>query len=164
MSRKEKVYRGSGNVFADIGLRNPERVMARSRIMSRITDLIRQRGLTQQQAAKLLGIPQSKVSCLMNGKLSMFSLDHLFELLNALDSNVEIIIKPITRSEKVATTQVFETLELLAIPDMRKSIREARADIRAGRTKLLKEILKAERQIKRGQTVPWTEVKRRHKL
>ena len=106
MSRKEKIYRGSGNVFADIGIRNPERVMARSRIMSRITDLIRQRGITQQQAAKLLGIPQSKVSCLMNGKLSLFSLDHLFELLNKLDSDVQILIRPKTEVERIATTQV----------------------------------------------------------
>ena len=107
MSRKEEIYRGSGNVFADIGIRNPERVMARSRIMSRITDLIRQRGITQQQAAKLLGIPQSKVSCLMNGKLSLFSLDHLFELLNKLDSDVQILIRPKTEVERIATTQVL---------------------------------------------------------
>ena len=55
----------------------------------------------------LLGIPQSKVSCLMNGKLSMFSMDHLFELLNALDSDVQILIRPKTEVERVATTQVL---------------------------------------------------------
>ena len=109
MSAKERIHRGSGNVFADIGVAHPERVLARSQIMSRITDIIRERGLTQKQASLLLDIPQSKVSCLMNGKLSMFSLDHLFELLNALDSDVEIIIKPKTRQEKFATTQVLLT-------------------------------------------------------
>jgi predicted XRE-type DNA-binding protein len=107
MKPGEKVHRGSGNVFADIGLKNPKRVLARSRVMMRIADLIRQRGLTQQQASKLLGIPQSKVSCLMNGKLSMFSLDRLFELLNTLDSGVEIIIRPKTEAERIATTEVF---------------------------------------------------------
>ena len=75
--------------------------------MSRIADIIHERGLTQKRASVLLGIPQSKVSCLMNGKLSMFSLDHLFELLNALDRDVEIIIKTKTRQEKFATTQVL---------------------------------------------------------
>lgn len=45
----------------------------------------------------------------MNGKLSMFSLDYLFELLNALDRDVEIIIKPKTKQEKFATTQVLVT-------------------------------------------------------
>ncbi len=107
MSTKEKINRGSGNVFEDIGVVHSERVMARAQIMSRVADLIKARNLTQKQAAALLGLPQSKVSCLLNGKLSMFSLDHLFELLNALDSDVEIIIKPKTKEEKFATTHVL---------------------------------------------------------
>lgn len=107
MNTKEKIHRGSDNVFADIGVAHPTRVMARAQIMSRISEIIKDRGLTQKKAAELLGIPQSKISCLMNGKLSMFSLDHLFELLNALDRDVEIIIKPKTKDEKFATTQVL---------------------------------------------------------
>ena len=102
-----KIHRGSGNVFADIGVANPERVLARAQVMSRISKIIKERGLTQKQAATLLGLPQSKVSCLMNGKLSMFSLDHLFALLNALDRDVEIIIRPRTKEERVAATHVF---------------------------------------------------------
>ena len=104
---KEKVHRGSDNVFVDIGVAHPERVMARAQIMSRIAEIIKKRGLTQKAAAELLDIPQSKVSCLINGKLSMFSMDHLFELLNALDRDVQIIIKPKTKYEKVATTHVL---------------------------------------------------------
>ncbi len=109
MSAKEKIQRGSGNVFADIGVAHPERVLARAQVMSRISEIIKERGLTQKEAAGLLDIPQPKVSCLMNGKLSMFSLEHLFELLNALDRDVEIIIKPKTKEEKFATTQVLLT-------------------------------------------------------
>ena len=107
MGVKERIHRGSGNVFADIGVAHPERVLARSQIMIRITEIIKEKGLTQKQAAEVLGIPQSKVSCLMNGKLNMFSLDHLFELLNTLDKDVEIIIKPKTKEEKFATTHVL---------------------------------------------------------
>ena len=107
MRSKEKVHRGSGNVFADLGVAHPERVLARAQIMSRIAEIIREKGLTQSRASKLLGIPQSKVSCLMNGKLSMFSLDHLFELLNALDRDVEIIIKPKADEEEAVTTHVL---------------------------------------------------------
>lgn len=109
MRSKEKIQRGSGNVFYDLGLSHPERTLARAQVMLRISEIIKERGLTQKEASKLLGIPQSKVSCLVNGKLSMFSLDLLFELLNALDRNVEIIIKPKTRAEKFATTQVLLT-------------------------------------------------------
>ena len=72
-----------------------------------VSDIIKKRGLTQQQAAVMLGIPQSKVSCLVNGRLSNFSMDHLFELLNALDTDVEIIVKPKTKEEKSATTHVL---------------------------------------------------------
>lgn len=107
MNTKEKVHRGSDNIFADIGVAHPERVMARAQIMSRIAEIIKDRGLTQKEASELLGLPQSKVSCLMNGKLSMFSLDYLFEILNALDRDVEIIIKPKTKNEKIATTNVL---------------------------------------------------------
>ena len=107
MDGKEKIHKGSGNIFADIGVEHPERVLARAEIMLRIAEIIKGRGLTQKQAATLLGIPQSKVSCLINGKLSMFSLDHLFELLNALDRDVEIIIKPKAKDEKFASTHVL---------------------------------------------------------
>ena len=107
MNTKEKIHKGSGNVFADIGVEHPERVLARAEVMMRITEILTERGITQKSAADLLGIPQSKVSCLMNGKLSMFSLDHLFELLNALDRDVEIVIRPKSRGERVATTHVL---------------------------------------------------------
>ena len=107
MNKKEKIYESSGNVFEDLGLPHPERVLARSQIMIRIKEIIKDKGITQKQTAELLGIPQSKVSCLMNGKLSQFSLDHLFELLNALDRDVEIIIKSKAKEEKFATTHVL---------------------------------------------------------
>ena len=110
MSSKEKIHRGSGNVFADIGVAHPERVLARAQVMSRISEIIKERNLTQKEAGELLDLPQSKVSCLMSGKLSMFSLEHLFEFLNALDRNVEIIIRPKTKEEKIATTQVLVTM------------------------------------------------------
>ena len=106
MSGNEKIHRSSGNVFQDIGSEYPDRLLTRAKTMFRISQIIKERGLTQNKAAKLLGIPQSKVSCLMNGKLSAFSLEYLFELLNALDSDVEIIIKPKNKEEKNATTNV----------------------------------------------------------
>ena len=107
MKTKEVVYRGSDNIFADIGVSHPERVLARAQIMFHIAEIIRKRGLAQKQAADMLHIPQSKVSCLMNGKLINFSMDHLFEFLNALDTDVKIIVEPKPKQEKIATTNVF---------------------------------------------------------
>lgn len=103
----EKITRGSSNVFQDIGVSDPERTLIRAQIMSRITEIIKERGLNQTQAGKILGLTQSKVSNLMNGKLSVFSLEHLLRLLNALERDVEIIIKPKSPYEKVATTSVL---------------------------------------------------------
>ena len=102
------IHKGSDNVFADIGVTHPERVQARAQVMFLVSGIIKKRGLTQKQAATILGIPQSKVSCLVNGRLSNFSMDHLFELLNALDTDVEIIVKPKTKEEKSATTHVLQ--------------------------------------------------------
>lgn len=107
MAKSKKIHRSSGNIFADISVEYPTRVLYRAQIMHRIAELIDEKGLTQREAAEILDLPQSKVSCLMNGKLSMFSLDHLFELLNALGRDVEIIIKPKTKDERVASTQVL---------------------------------------------------------
>ena len=93
---KEKIQRGSGNVFADMNVAHPQRVLARAQIMSRVAGIIKERRLTQKETSEILGIPQSKVSCLMNGKLSMFSLDHLFELLNTLPTVLAIVKFPVT--------------------------------------------------------------------
>ncbi len=103
----EKIVRGSGNVFEDIGASDPERTLIRAKIMSRITEIIKGRGLNQAQAGKILNLTQSKVSNLMNGKLSVFSLEHLFKLLIALEWDVEIIVKPKSANETVATTSVL---------------------------------------------------------
>ena len=103
----EKIVRGSGNVFKDIGVADPERTLIRAKIMSRITEIINERSLTQKQAGKILKLTQSKVSNLMNGKLSIFSLEHLFKLLTALQYDVEIIVKPKLATETKATTSVL---------------------------------------------------------
>jgi len=106
MSRHSQIRRGTGNVFADLNVSHPKRTLTRAKIMLRIAQIIKELDLSQKEAAKQLGIPQSKVSCLVNGKLSMFSLDHLFEILNALDRNVQIIIKPKKKHESFATTRM----------------------------------------------------------
>ena len=84
----------SGNVFADLALKNPEELLAKAEIVQRICDIIAERKLTQTRAASLLGIDQPKISALMRGKLDGFSLDRLFRFLNALGRDVEIVIRP----------------------------------------------------------------------
>jgi predicted XRE-type DNA-binding protein len=84
---------GSGNVFADLGLPNPEEMLVKAQLAKQIYICITERKLTQAEAATILGIDQPKVSNLINGKLAAFSIDRLFRFLTALDLNVEISIK-----------------------------------------------------------------------
>lgn len=91
----------SGNVFADIGVEEPEEALAKAELAIRIGSIIKHRGLTQAQAGSILGIDQPKVSKLLRGRLELFSLERLFRYLNALDRDVEIVIreKPTSRPE-----------------------------------------------------------------
>jgi predicted XRE-type DNA-binding protein len=96
----------SGNVFADLDLKDPEELLAKAELVQRICDIIAERKLTQTRAAALLGIDQPKVSALIRGKLDGFSLARLFRFLNALGRDVEIVIRP-PRHEGAAGTRVI---------------------------------------------------------
>ncbi len=100
------IEESSGNVFADLGLENPEGLLAKAELVQRIADIIAERKLTQVLAAKLLGIDQPKVSALLRGKLDGFSTDRLFRFLNALGRDVEIVIRPARHSHEAETRVV----------------------------------------------------------
>ncbi|WP_354041935.1 helix-turn-helix transcriptional regulator [Devosia sp. UYZn731] len=74
---KETTAFGSGNVFADLGVPNPEEHLAKSRLVSKISAVIRDRGLAQAEAAGLTGISQPKISGFMRGQFCDFSSDRL---------------------------------------------------------------------------------------
>ena len=85
---------GSSNVFADLGLPNPEQDMMKARLTLQIFRLIRERKLTQAQAAVALGIKQPHVSLLMRNRAGSFSVGRLMEFLTALGQDVEVVVKP----------------------------------------------------------------------
>jgi len=88
------VAESSGNVFADLGLPNPEQEMMKARLTLQIYRIIHERGLTQAQAAKSLGIRQPHVSLLMRNRAGSFSVGRLMEFLTALGQDVEIAVRP----------------------------------------------------------------------
>ena len=92
--------RGSGNVFADLGLPNPDLLLVKAELVQRIRGLIAERKLTQVKAAELLGIDQPKVSLLIRGRTAGYSLERLFRFLAALGQRVELTVRPIGRSER----------------------------------------------------------------
>ena len=89
-----QVTEGSANVFADLGFKRPDEERVKADLVRAIRQIVRQRKLTQVQAASLLGVNQPKVSALMRGNLVGFSTDRLIRFLKALDRDVDIVIKP----------------------------------------------------------------------
>ncbi len=100
------VTRGSGNVFADLGLPNPEERLAKVQLAYAIQKAIDERGLTQREAATLMGIDQPKVSHILRGRLADFSTERLMNFLTGLGRDVEIVVKPSPRSRKKGRLRV----------------------------------------------------------
>jgi predicted XRE-type DNA-binding protein len=94
MSRIEHT-KGSDNVFADLGIPNAEEYLAKADLAREIINIVRHRGLTQNQAAAILNVDQAKVSALSRGRLDGFSMERLTRFLRFLGKRVEIAVRPI---------------------------------------------------------------------
>jgi predicted XRE-type DNA-binding protein len=90
---------GSGNVFADLGLKDADQLMARSQMGFHVFKILEQRRLKQREIASILGIAQSDVSHLMNGHFSRFTTDKLLDFLRRLDRKVTIEVSPRHKGE-----------------------------------------------------------------
>ena len=89
-----KVTRGSGNVFADLGFEDAEELQVKAALTRQIANRIKAFGHTQIQAGTRLGISQPDVSKLMRLRYTGYSVDRLIAFLNALEIDVEIVIRP----------------------------------------------------------------------
>ena len=98
-NKKTLVKRGTGNVFRDLGFPNPEREQLKAQLTLQIYRLIQERGLTQAEAGKILGIQQPHVSALMRGQSGAFSIERLMDFLTALGQDIEITVKPTRRAQ-----------------------------------------------------------------
>jgi predicted XRE-type DNA-binding protein len=140
--RRERVTRGTRNVFADLGFRDAAERQAKLRLAYTLNQVLDGRKLSQADAAKVLRVTQPKVSALRHYKLAGFSLERLMNLLTALDQDVEIVIRRKPRSRKVARISVVAaydlqtTLKPKAAPSQRRSFtsakRRALARLRTG--------------------------------
>ncbi len=109
--REVRVYEGSGNVFADLGLPEPEVRLAKAYAVARVQQVINAEGLTQARAAERMGVPRPALTKLLRGATAGFTLDRLFRMLNALGQDVEIRIGP--RPADAATGSLTVSLEPL---------------------------------------------------
>jgi Uncharacterized conserved small protein len=88
----KKIARSTGNVFEDLGFSHEEaeHLRIRSALMATLGELIAKRGWSQNEAAKLLGVTQPRVSDLMRGKIDLFSIDTLVDMLAKTGCHVEL--------------------------------------------------------------------------
>jgi predicted XRE-type DNA-binding protein len=86
----------SGNVFADLGLADAEKLKIKSGLVIEITRAVRRLGLTQEEAGRRMGIAQPKVSGMMRGDFANLSERKLMECLNRLGYDIEIKVRPAT--------------------------------------------------------------------
>ena len=102
--KKVKLSRSSGNVFRDLGFspEEAEYLKVRAEMMLNLQKVIRARGLKQAEAAELLGVTQPRVSDLMRGRIDLFSIDTLIDMLARLGVRAKLVLQPSRRRAGVA--------------------------------------------------------------
>ena len=92
-SDRVAAYAGGGNVYADLGYPDADEMLVKAQLVSKIAEIIQRRGLTQVEAAKLLGLTQPKVSAMLRGQFRGFSERKLIDCLTSLGRDVQIVIR-----------------------------------------------------------------------
>ena len=90
-------HEGSGNVFEDLGFPNADEMRVKARLVMKIADIVRSKGLTQAEIGKILGLTQPKVSGLFRGRMRGVSERKLIQCLTKLGRDVEIVVKDVPR-------------------------------------------------------------------
>jgi predicted XRE-type DNA-binding protein len=104
-----KVTVSTGNIFADMGRPDADELLAKAALVREINALIEQRGLTQTEAAELLGMHQPDISLLQRGRLSVFSMERLFRCLAILNVTVEVRLRRNPPSTSAPPIRVLRT-------------------------------------------------------
>jgi predicted XRE-type DNA-binding protein len=107
MARSSKVIRSSGNIFADLGFKNPEEELFKANLVLSLRRDIEREKLTQKEAADRMGLKQPDVSKLLSGKIAGFSLERIMACVRALNTDVEVRLKK-NRSKTPGKIHVLE--------------------------------------------------------
>jgi predicted XRE-type DNA-binding protein len=103
-----KVTPSNGNVFADLGLPEAAAELVKAELTYQLAKRIKTLGLTQATAARRLGISQPDVSRLMKNRPTGFSTGRLLALLNALDLDIDIVLRPASAPPHTAKVRILE--------------------------------------------------------
>jgi predicted XRE-type DNA-binding protein len=111
MTKQSKEYEvTTENIFADLGLDQPEEILAKAKLLHEVGSLIKASKRSQREVAEKLGISQPKVSLLVSGQLSAFSTDTLLHYLSILGCDVQIHVK-----KPRSRTRIFRRKGFIAV-------------------------------------------------
>lgn len=96
-ARAVEIHVGSGNVYADLGYPDAEEMLVKAKLVRKISEIVRSKGLTQVETARILGLTQPKVSALLRGQFRGVSERKLIDCLTSLGRDVEIVVKAAPR-------------------------------------------------------------------
>ena len=113
MEEENQVFIGSGNVFADLELPNPEERQLKAYLIMEIGQAIHSERLTENQAALKLGLSQHGLAELRAGALSNYSVNQLIQYLNCLGRDVELsaaVSKRVPQAKQVGQEKTREAV------------------------------------------------------
>ena len=100
------ITKSSGNVYADIGIPNPEEHAAKANLVMRMAEIIQREGLNQTEAARRMGLTQPDVSKILKGQFRPFSLERMLMMLRKLGQDVRIEVSEPKRRRRVGKLTV----------------------------------------------------------
>lgn len=105
--RKNGYEVGGGNVFEDIGVPNADEHVIKAQLVFKIDTIIKNRRLTQQETADLIGVRQPDVSKMLRGEFRQFSVERLLRFLVKLNHDVDIVVRPHRAKSNAAALHVL---------------------------------------------------------
>jgi predicted XRE-type DNA-binding protein len=100
------IEKGSANIFEDLGLPDAAEMQVKATLAAKIGEVLKQRHLTQVQAAEILGMPQPKLSNMLRGQFRGISEAKMLECMNRLGRDVQIVVRKTSRSKTTGRTSV----------------------------------------------------------
>ncbi len=102
----KKIEKGSDNVYADLGMADSEEMLVKAQLSMKIGEIIKHRKITQIEAARILGMPQPKLSNMLRGQFRGISESKMLECLTRLGRDVQIVVKAPSKSRKIGLVSV----------------------------------------------------------
>ena len=102
-----KIEKGSMNVYADLGIADADEMLVKAQLATKIAEIIKLRKLTQTQASSLLGMTQPQLSNMLRGRFRGISEAKMLECMTLLGRDVQIVVKPASRSRKTGHVSVL---------------------------------------------------------